>query len=70
MSIHQQIKAASQRCAFLLRLIEEARSGEDRQRAQVLYSMAQVECDNMSRTLDTVLNRKQAATKVQRVRAA
>ncbi len=70
MSTNQQIKAASQRCAFLLRLLEEAQTSEDKQRAAVLYSMAQVECDNMTRTLDTLLTRKQPVARVQRIRAA
>jgi hypothetical protein len=70
MSTHQQIKAASQRCAFLLRLLEEAQMSEDSQRAAVLYSMAQVECDNIARTLDTLLFRKRPADKLQRSRAA
>jgi len=70
MSINEQIKAASQRCAFLLRLLEEAQTSEDAQRAGVLYSMAQVECDNMTRTLDTLLYRKRPAFRLQRTRAA
>ncbi len=70
MSTNQQIKAASQRCAFLLRLIEEAQMTADTQRAAVLYSMAQVECDNMTRNLDTLLFRKRPAYKLQRKRAA
>jgi hypothetical protein len=70
MSTNQQIKAASQRCAFLLRLLEEAQASGDPQRAGVLYSMAQVECDNMTRTLDTLLYRKRPAAKLQRTRAA
>ncbi len=70
MSTNEQIKAASQRCAFLLRLLEEAQSSQDAQRAGVLYSMAQVECDNMTRTLDTLLYRKRPAFKLQRTRAA
>ena len=70
MSTNEQIKAASQRCAFLLRLLDEAQTSEDKQRAVVLYSMAQVECDNMTRTLDTLLFRKRPAIKLQRIRAA
>lgn len=70
MSTNQQIKAASQRCAFLLRLLEEAQMSADRQRAAVLYSMAQVECDNLTRNLDTLLFRKRPAYKLQRKRAA
>jgi hypothetical protein len=70
MSTNLQIKAVSQRCAFLLRLLEEAQTSDDRQRAVVLYSMAQVECDNMARTLDTLLFRKRPADKLQRTRAA
>lgn len=70
MSTNQHIKAASQRCAFLLRLLEEAQSSDDRQRAGVLFSMAQVECDNLTRTLDTLLERKRPAQKLQRNRAA
>lgn len=70
MSTNEQIKAASQRCAFLLRLLEEAQTSEDKQRAAVLYSMAQVECDNMTRTLDTLLFRKRPVARLQRIRAA
>jgi hypothetical protein len=70
MSTNLQIKAVSQRCAFLLRLLEEAQTSGDRQRALVLYSMAQIECDNMARTLDTLLFRKRPADKLLRTRAA
>ena len=70
MSTNQQIKAASERCAFLLRLIEEAKMSADTKRSAVLYSMAQVECDNLSKNLDTLLFRKRPAYKLQRNRAA
>ena len=70
MSTNEQIKAASQRCAFLVRLIDEAKMSPDRQRSLVLYNMAQVECDTVARTLDSLLFRKRPAYKLQRPRAA
>ena len=70
MSTNQQIMAASQRCAFLLRLIDEAQMSADSKRAAILYNMAQVECDNLSRTLDTLLFHKRPAYKLHRPRAA
>jgi hypothetical protein len=70
MSTNQEIKAASQRCAYLVRLIEEASLSSDRQRSAVLYNMAQVECDVVSRELDTLLFRKRPAYKICRVQAA
>lgn len=70
MSTNQQIKAASQRCAFLLRLLDEAQMSADRRRAETLYSMAQVECENLTRNLDGLLFRKRPAYKLQRNRAA
>jgi len=70
MSTNDQIKAAGQRCSFLLRLIEEARASHDEQRALVLYNMAQVECDTVTRSLDTLLFRKRPAYKLTRPRAA
>ena len=70
MSTNEQIKVAGQRCSFLLRLIEEARASRDEQRALVLYNMAQVECETVARSLDTLLFRKRPAYKLPRPRAA
>lgn len=70
MSTNQQIKAASQRCAYLVRLIEEAGSSSDRQRAAVLYNMARVECDVVSNEIDALLFRKRPAYKICRTVAA
>jgi hypothetical protein len=70
MSTNEQIKAASQRCAYLVRLIEEAKLSSEPQRALVLYNMAQVECDTVAQTLDTLLFRTRPAYKLCRTRAA
>ena len=70
MTTNQEIKAASQRCAYLARLIEEAGLSNDGQRSLVLYNMAQVECDTVSRELDALLFRKRPAYKICRTRAA
>jgi hypothetical protein len=70
MSTNQQIKAASQRCAYLVRLIEEANLSSDKQRSAVLYNMAQIECDVVARELDTLLFRKRPAYKICRTVAA
>jgi hypothetical protein len=70
MSTNQQIKAASQRCAYLVRLIEEAGLSSDRQRSLVLYNMAHVESDTVSRELDSLLFQKRPAYKICRTRAA
>ena len=70
MSTNHQIKEASQRCTYLLRLLEEASLSADHQRTLALYNMAQVECDTVARSLDTLLFRKRPAYKLCRTRAA
>jgi hypothetical protein len=70
MSIHGQLKEASQKYAFLLRLVQEARLSPDRDRAILLYSMARTELDNLIRTLKVAVDAKRPATRPARREAA
>ncbi len=63
MSIQSQLKEASQKYAFLLRLVQEARMSPDRDRAILLYSMARTEVDNLIRTLKAAVDTKRPATR-------
>ena len=70
MSINGQLKEATQKYVFLLRLIEEARLSTDRERAVLLYSMARVEVDNVIRSLEAAIDTKRPKARPSQRRAA
>ena len=70
MSINVQLKEATQKYSFLLRLVEEARLTPDRDRAVLLYSMARTEVDNLIRSLQAAIDSKRPASRIARRKAA
>ena len=57
-STNDCIKTANRQCIFIQRLVAEAKSASDPDRATLLYGMAREEANNLSKSLRQYLARK------------
>ena len=70
MSAANIISTASKHCMLVARLVEEASTSSDPERAALLFGMAREETDNVAKTLRQYLARKLPAHELARQKVA
>ena len=70
MSTANTIRTASKHCMLVARLIEEAETSPNSERAALLFGMAREETDNVAKTLRQYLSRKRPAHELARQKVA